>query len=144
MAHNLHTDAVPGTVHLIDLDHTMATRHAGKGDIVLVPTPSNDPEDPLNWDPRRKLMSTVCVNVYVLFRRPLFDAALKVDRRRVSPDTPCLSVWQTRSSTRSWCLYPWLLGSRLVLSIKELDTSSFFAAGASSSGSHSRCNTENE
>jgi len=58
-------DAVPGTVHLVDLDHTMATLHAGKGDIVLVPTPSDDPDDPLNWSPRRKMMSTVCVSVYI-------------------------------------------------------------------------------
>jgi hypothetical protein len=66
MAPIIHTDEVPGTVHLVDLDHTMATRHAGSGDIVLVPTPSDDPDDPLNWSPRRKLMSTICVNVYVL------------------------------------------------------------------------------
>lgn len=56
------TDAVPGTVHLVDLDHTMHTRHAGGGDIVLDPTPSNDPDDPLNWSPRRKLLSMICSN----------------------------------------------------------------------------------
>lgn len=60
---DLPVDTVPGTVHLVDLEHTMHTRHAGKGDIVLVPTPSSDPDDPLNWSPRRKLMSTVTVNV---------------------------------------------------------------------------------
>ncbi|KAI1612551.1 putative MFS transporter [Exophiala viscosa] len=57
-------DSVPGTVHLVDLDHSMHTKHAGTGEIVLVPTPSNDPEDPLNWAPRRKLLSTICVNLY--------------------------------------------------------------------------------
>lgn len=39
----------PGTVRLIDNDRTLSTKH-GNGseqDIVLVPTPSEDPEDPL-------------------------------------------------------------------------------------------------
>ncbi|KAJ9296688.1 hypothetical protein DTO271G3_4887 [Paecilomyces variotii] len=39
----------------------------GDQDIILVPTPSDDPDDPLNWSPRRKLLSTICVNVYTLF-----------------------------------------------------------------------------
>ncbi|EXJ54322.1 serine/threonine kinase 16 [Cladophialophora yegresii CBS 114405] len=67
-AYNLPVDSVPGTVHLVDIEHTMHTRHAGSGDkdIVLVPTPSNDPDDPLNWSPKRKLMNTVSVNVYTL------------------------------------------------------------------------------
>lgn len=59
------TDAIPGTVHLVDLDHTMHTRHAANGDrdIVLDPTPSNDPNDPLNWTPRRKLMAMITSNL---------------------------------------------------------------------------------
>lgn len=67
MAPNVDTESIPGTVTLVDLEHTLATRHLGKGDtdIVLVPTPSNDPDDPLNWSPRRKLLSTVCVSVCV-------------------------------------------------------------------------------
>jgi hypothetical protein len=58
-------DAIPGTVHLVDLDHSMRTRHAdaGAGDIVLVPTPSNDPDDPLNWSPSRKILSSLCTNL---------------------------------------------------------------------------------
>ncbi|ETI20591.1 hypothetical protein G647_08629 [Cladophialophora carrionii CBS 160.54] len=67
-AYNLPVDSVPGTVHLVDIEHTMHTRHAGSGDkdIVLVPTPSNDPDDPLNWSPKRKLMNTISVNIYTL------------------------------------------------------------------------------
>jgi hypothetical protein len=66
-AYNLPVDSVPGTVHLVDLEHSMHTRHAGgTGDVVLVPTPSDDPDDPLNWSPKRKLMSTISVNVYVV------------------------------------------------------------------------------
>ncbi|KAI4862418.1 putative MFS transporter [Hypoxylon rubiginosum] len=59
---------VPGTVHLVDLEHTMATRHAkDQRDIVLVPTPSADPDDPLNWTPRRKYMALTCALLYTWF-----------------------------------------------------------------------------
>lgn len=57
------SDSVPGTVHLVDLDHNMHARHAGNGDIILDPAPSSDPDDPLNWSPRRKLINTICVNL---------------------------------------------------------------------------------
>ena len=65
MAPHIEPDATPGTVKLLDLQHAMHTRHLDKGDheIVLIPTPSNDPDDPLNWSPRRKLLSTVSVNM---------------------------------------------------------------------------------
>ena len=57
---------VPGTVHLVDLEHTLRAKHASgrQQDIVLVPSPSQDPDDPLNWSPRRKLLSTVTLSVY--------------------------------------------------------------------------------
>ncbi|KAF5556092.1 transporter HOL1 [Fusarium napiforme] len=58
------SDFVPGTVLLVDFDGTLDTRHAqGHRDIVLVPTPSDDPDDPLNWSRWRKtlLMATLCV-----------------------------------------------------------------------------------
>jgi hypothetical protein len=57
-------DAIPGTFTLIDENHVLTTRHLDSGDrdIVLVPEPSDDPDDPLNWSPRRKLLSTVCVS----------------------------------------------------------------------------------
>ena len=39
---------VPGTVRLVDLDHSLQTKRSKKDrDIVLVPTPSDDPEDPV-------------------------------------------------------------------------------------------------
>ncbi|KAK8017149.1 hypothetical protein PG991_008225 [Apiospora marii] len=59
----------PGTVRLIDTDGHMVSKHAeGKGqtDILLVPRPSEDPEDPLNWSFRRKILSTSCVVVYTI------------------------------------------------------------------------------
>jgi hypothetical protein len=42
---------VPGTVHLVDLDGTMRAKHAansGLRDVVLVPPPSSDPDDPVS------------------------------------------------------------------------------------------------
>lgn len=45
----------------------MHAKHSGAHrDIVLVPAPSSDPDDPLNWTPRRKLLSTSCMCVYTL------------------------------------------------------------------------------
>lgn len=53
---------VPGTVQLVDLDDHVATRHAsGHRDIILIPTPSADPEDPLNWTPARKRLALTCI-----------------------------------------------------------------------------------
>lgn len=48
---------IPGTQHLIDLEATLAAKHANSAsqkDIVLIPTPSLDPDDPLNWTFNRK------------------------------------------------------------------------------------------
>ncbi|KAL2814825.1 MFS general substrate transporter [Aspergillus granulosus] len=57
-------DAIPGTFTLVDTEHVLATRHLDRGDrdIVLVPEPSSDPDDPLNWSSHRKLLSTVCLS----------------------------------------------------------------------------------
>ncbi|KAI1619193.1 hypothetical protein EDD37DRAFT_306133 [Exophiala viscosa] len=59
---------IPGTLHLVDLQRTLAVKHAegDLADVVLVPAPSNDPDDPLNWSPRRKLLSTISLCVYLL------------------------------------------------------------------------------
>ncbi len=58
---------IPGTVQLVDLEQSAATQHAGNhGDIILVPTPSRDPNDPLNWSPGRKRMHLVCLMVSVI------------------------------------------------------------------------------
>lgn len=60
--------AIPGTVHLVDMDGSFQAKHAGGNlhDIVLVPTPSNDPDDPLNWSKGRKILSVVCMSVYMI------------------------------------------------------------------------------
>ena len=65
MAPMVDSAAIPGTVTLVDVQHVLNTRHLDHGDrdIVLIPTPSGDPDDPLNWSPRRKLLSTICVSM---------------------------------------------------------------------------------
>ncbi|MCJ1267223.1 hypothetical protein MMC22_007108 [Lobaria immixta] len=44
----------------------LRAKHASgdKKDIVLVPSPSEDPDDPLNWSAKRKLVSTASICVY--------------------------------------------------------------------------------
>lgn len=53
-------EKIPGTVLLVDVDHISQSQHAGRQDIVLIPTPSNDPDDPLNWSKTRKILGVVC------------------------------------------------------------------------------------
>ena len=59
---------VPGTVLLVDLAGGQSDgKHASdRSDIVLVPQPSADPEDPLNWSRKRKMWSLAMVFVYTM------------------------------------------------------------------------------
>lgn len=63
MADNI--ESTPGTFLLVDTRSEIRTNHAhGTGadkDIVLVPAPSSHPDDPLNWSPRRKKLSSLCM-----------------------------------------------------------------------------------
>lgn len=46
---------VPGTVHLVDLEGDLHVRkEAGDSDIILIPPPSSNPNDPLRWSKRKK------------------------------------------------------------------------------------------
>lgn len=55
--HGLIDDSVvPGTVQLVDVNHEMQAKHSkAHKDVVLVPTPSDDPEDPVGWQRRLPL-----------------------------------------------------------------------------------------
>lgn len=57
---------MPGTIHLVDIEGTLRAKHAsgGQTDVVLIPAPSDDPDDPLNWSAKRKMLSTASVFVY--------------------------------------------------------------------------------
>ena len=58
---------VPGTVHLVDLERTLRAKHASgsQNDVVLIPAPSDDPDDPLNWSAKRKMLSTASISMCV-------------------------------------------------------------------------------
>lgn len=57
---NNHEVPVPGTFLLVDVEHKLNVKHAENADTVLIPSPSRDAEDPLNWTPRRKILATMC------------------------------------------------------------------------------------
>jgi MFS family permease len=61
-------DYVPGTVHLVDVGGQLSSslHDASHQDIILVPRPSSDPEDPLNWTHRRKILAVSMAYLYVL------------------------------------------------------------------------------
>ncbi len=59
------SEFVPGTVRLVDVGEH-AHNGTGKADIVLVPRPSADPEDPLNWSRNRKMLALCMVYLYNL------------------------------------------------------------------------------
>ena len=58
---------VPGTIHLVDKERILRAKHASgdRKDVLLVPAPSDDPDDPLNWSAKRKLLSTACISMCV-------------------------------------------------------------------------------
>ncbi|KAH6980644.1 major facilitator superfamily domain-containing protein [Ilyonectria sp. MPI-CAGE-AT-0026] len=52
---------IPGTVQLVDTQHVLHVEHGKNAqDIVLIPQPSDDPDDPLRWSPPRKTTTVVC------------------------------------------------------------------------------------
>lgn len=60
--HNEHPDVTPGTVHLINVPELSTSGDA----VELIPQPSHDPEDPLNWSPQRKRTLAGMVLCYTL------------------------------------------------------------------------------
>ncbi|KAJ6442366.1 MFS transporter [Purpureocillium lavendulum] len=59
---------IPGTVRLVDLEHNAATLHdRNRADIILIPTPSTDVNDPLNWSLGRKRLHLFCLLVFTMF-----------------------------------------------------------------------------
>src|SRR5687767_5044639 len=60
-------DHVPGTIRLVDVAGNASSQHdASHKDIVLIPRPSSDPEDPLNWSWNRKILAVSMAYLYVL------------------------------------------------------------------------------
>lgn len=63
---HINPDAIPGTVHLVDEAGIMMNAQHDKDakEIVLTPTPSDHPDDPLNWSKNRKYLSMFCMVLY--------------------------------------------------------------------------------
>ncbi|KAB8076084.1 MFS general substrate transporter [Aspergillus leporis] len=70
-----HPPFIPGTVLLVDDTHEHPTKHAtGKHtEIVLIPPPSDDPNDPLNWSTERKKQHLILLCVYTFFMNGLIN-----------------------------------------------------------------------
>jgi hypothetical protein len=47
-------ELIPGTRLLVDAGLQAHAAHDGDKDIILIPQPSSDPDDPLNWSTLRK------------------------------------------------------------------------------------------
>lgn len=77
---------IPGTIHLVDLDGTMNVRHEEGDDIVLVPQPTDDPEDPLNWSVWRKRLLGGCLMIAV-FSANILSTALSAVLLDIVKDT---------------------------------------------------------
>lgn len=77
---------VPGTIHLVDLEGNMNVRHEEGDDIVLVPQPTDDPEDPLNWLKKRKYLLGFCLMLAV-FSADILSTALSAALLNIVEDT---------------------------------------------------------
>lgn len=51
-------DGTPGTIKLLDNDGRVEKHDH---EVRLVPTPSSDPQDPLNWTTWRKYLQLFCI-----------------------------------------------------------------------------------
>lgn len=66
---------IPGTIQLVDIEGKLDVRHEEGDDIVLVPQPTDDPEDPLNWSKWRKRKVALCLMLAV-FSADILSTAL--------------------------------------------------------------------
>ncbi|KAL7917009.1 major facilitator superfamily domain-containing protein [Trichoderma austrokoningii] len=59
---------IPGTVQLVDVQGIFDVKHGQQSrDIVLVPQPTNDPDNPLRWVASRKTRNIICAMVWCFF-----------------------------------------------------------------------------
>ncbi|KIV91965.1 hypothetical protein PV10_06450 [Exophiala mesophila] len=86
--HHLHTEVVPGTVHLVDLAGTLRVKHQEGGDkeIVLLPQPTAEYDDPLNWSRRRKLLSVI-VGLIAVFSADIMTTLLSAALLDIESET---------------------------------------------------------
>ncbi|KAK7419243.1 hypothetical protein QQX98_003395 [Neonectria punicea] len=58
---------IPGTVQLVDAEGVLNVKHGKNHDIVLVPQPSDHPDDPLRWSQPRKMQNVFCAMTWCFF-----------------------------------------------------------------------------
>ncbi|KAK7432214.1 hypothetical protein QQZ08_001159 [Neonectria magnoliae] len=59
---------IPGTVQLVDAEGVLNVKHGKNNyDIVLVPQPSDHPDDPLRWSQPRKMQNVFCAMTWCFF-----------------------------------------------------------------------------
>ena len=75
LEHQLHVDIVPGTEVMVDVGNLHFVKSSAKADRVLVPQPSSDPHDPLNWSTFWKFSTLTCAT-FVTFMQTMSPVAL--------------------------------------------------------------------
>ncbi|SCU89875.1 LADA_0F00254g1_1 [Lachancea dasiensis] len=65
MAPTIDYSAIPGNSHLVTVNEHKKNGEQ-RAEVILIPAPSDDPDDPLNWTPIRKWVSVACVLIYTL------------------------------------------------------------------------------
>jgi hypothetical protein len=60
----LHIEILPGTEIMADFGTHKFVKETGAKGPVLVPQPSNNPHDPMNWTPRRKALVIFIANIF--------------------------------------------------------------------------------
>ncbi|KAK9477029.1 MFS general substrate transporter [Lipomyces japonicus] len=93
--------AIPGTVFLVDLDGSHNQKK--QNDLVLIPAPSDDPEDPLNWSTWRK-WKTMGLSHFYTFVVGWSSAAVYSILLNLS-DATGLTVAQLNSGTGTMLLF---------------------------------------
>jgi len=76
----LHVEILPGTEVMTDFGSHHFVKQTGSKGPVLVPQPSNNPHDPLNWNRPRKIL--------VLFITNFFSFCLGFSPLAISPQFP--------------------------------------------------------
>lgn len=60
-------EVIPGTIHLLDVDHTLHVQRKGESDIILQPQPLDDVNDPLRWSQKKKNWQFVLLFIWSFF-----------------------------------------------------------------------------
>lgn len=60
-------DLIPGTVHLVDVEHTLHVQKEGNSDIILQPQPLDNVNDPLRWSQKKKNAQFLLLFVWSFF-----------------------------------------------------------------------------